>query len=98
MAAGQPVSGRTAKGKEAVTVDETVTLRSGRSPCTENPGRGCGMKQARDAGGGASRREVEKTRGRNVAGDWDFPRNWTPPDNAAKREETPGRTASLRKE
>jgi hypothetical protein len=44
MAAGQPVSGRTAKGKEAVTVDETVTLRSGRSPCTENPGRGCGMK------------------------------------------------------
>jgi hypothetical protein len=61
MAAGQPVSGRTAKGKEAVTVDETVTLRSGRSPCTENPGRGCGMKQARDAGGGASRREVEKT-------------------------------------
>jgi hypothetical protein len=51
---------RTAKGKEAVAVDEMVTLRSGRSPCTENPGRGCGMKQARDAGGGAIRREVEK--------------------------------------
>jgi len=32
MAAGQPVSDRTAKGKEAVAVDETVMLRSGRSP------------------------------------------------------------------
>jgi len=32
MAAGQPVSGRTVKGMEAVTVDEMVTLRSGRNP------------------------------------------------------------------
>jgi hypothetical protein len=92
------VSTCTLKGTEAVAVDETAALRSGRNPCTENPGRGCGMKQARDAGGGASRREVEKTCGRNVAGDWDIPRKWTPPDSAAKREETPGRAASLRKE
>lgn len=27
----------------------------------ENPGRGCGMEQAREPQGGASRREVEKT-------------------------------------
>jgi hypothetical protein len=55
------VSTCTAKDTEVVDVDETATLRSGRNPCTENPGRGCGMKQARNAGGGASRREVEKT-------------------------------------
>jgi len=27
----------------------------------KNPGRGCGMKQARETDDGASRREVEKT-------------------------------------
>jgi hypothetical protein len=32
VAAGQPVSARTAKGQEAVAVDETEMLRSGRSP------------------------------------------------------------------
>jgi len=39
--------------------------RRGTNPCRANPGRGCGMKQARKVFGGASRRGREKRRGRN---------------------------------
>ena len=48
-------------GTEASPGDESGRLRSGRNPWTEqNPGRGCGMKQARIVEGGVSRREAEK--------------------------------------
>jgi len=49
------------KGKGARTGDEPARLRVGSKPLNGNPGRGCGMKQARKADGGGSRREVEKT-------------------------------------
>jgi hypothetical protein len=49
------------KGKEARAGDEPVRLRVGIKPLNGNPGRGCGMKEAREAEGGESRREVEKT-------------------------------------
>jgi len=49
------------KGREARTGDESERLRGGTKPLNGNPGRGCGMKEAREAEGGESRREVEKT-------------------------------------
>jgi hypothetical protein len=59
------------------------------------------MKEARDAEGGESRREVEKTWGRNEAGRWEILHEVDTSGNAAKRDDTPGRTAlkgSARKE
>jgi hypothetical protein len=75
MAAGLPVSVRcrTARGQAMVT--SRCPLRIGRTPWTEpNPGRGCGMKQAREVGSGENRRGVEKTRGRSEVGKWTSPR------------------------
>jgi hypothetical protein len=49
-------------GTEAPPGDESGRLWIGRNPWTvRNPGRGCGMKQAREVGSGVSRREVAKT-------------------------------------
>ena len=61
VAAGQPVSVAATKCTEVATGDEPARPRGGTKPLYGNPGSGCGMKQAREAEGGASRREVEKT-------------------------------------
>jgi hypothetical protein len=42
--------------KQALIPSREMGFRSG----SANPGRGCGMEQAREAGRGANRREVEK--------------------------------------
>jgi hypothetical protein len=57
-----------ANDTRAAAVDETVRLHRGETPWRANPGRGSGVKQTREAGGGASRRGREKRRGRNGAG------------------------------
>jgi len=67
-------------GTGAPNGDEPGGLRSGRNPWTvRNPGRGSGMKEAREAESGASRRGAEKARGRNEAERWEPPRVWTLP-------------------
>jgi len=54
--------------KRAWHVDEAGRLGSGKTPCSANLGRGCGMKQAHEARGGANRREREKRCGWIVVG------------------------------
>lgn len=51
--------------KRARAGDEPVRLRRRGNPWRANPGRGCGVKQTHEAGGGGSRRGREKRRGRN---------------------------------
>ena len=46
-------------------VDEASRLGSGENPCSANPGRGCGMKQARKVLEGVTRRERAKRCGRS---------------------------------
>jgi len=46
------------------------------------------MKQAREAGCGESRREVENTCGRNVSRTWEPSSRVDAPGDVAKREET----------
>jgi len=79
---GSRVAGESARnnGEGARPDDESGTAAEWEKPLDgeRNPGRGCGMKQARGADGGASRREAEKTCGRNEAGSWESPRTWTP--------------------
>jgi hypothetical protein len=86
MAAGLPVSARSQTAWRQAAVTSRCPLRVGRNPWTEtNPGRGCGMKQAREAGGGESRRGAEKARGRNEVGPGNpacpcpDTESWTPP-------------------
>ena len=61
VAAGQPVSaGGKRAGRHGLTTSR-ARLRVGTKPLNGNPGRGCGMKEARAVEGGESRREVAKT-------------------------------------
>jgi hypothetical protein len=63
QACGSRATGERAgdKGKGAAVDDESTWLRVGGKPLNGNPGRGSGVKQTREAEGGGSRREVEKT-------------------------------------
>ena len=61
VAAGQPVSAYGIKARRHGLATSRARLRVGIKPLNGNPGRGCGMKEAREAEGGASRREVAKT-------------------------------------
>jgi hypothetical protein len=81
------------QGQGGTAGDESARLRVGTKTLNGNPGRGCGMKQAREAGSGASRREVEKACGRNAAGGWDPPRTWTLPVMPRRGKKPQGRTA-----
>jgi hypothetical protein len=66
----------------------------GTIPWRANPGRGCGVEQTREAGGGANRRGRAKRRGRNVAR-VGYPAHWwTPLAGAAMRERNPKGGAS----
>jgi len=74
-------------GMGAVDGDEPSPAANRENPLdgSRNPGRGCGMKQARKAGGGESRRGAEKARGRNEVGCGNpacpcpDTESWTPP-------------------
>jgi len=46
--------------KRALVIDEMIGLGSRCKPLKGNPGRGCGVKQTREAERGANRREREK--------------------------------------
>jgi len=61
MGTGRPVSGSADNGKGAREVgDESTRLRGERRPLNRmGPEHGCGMKQARELGGGGNRREAE---------------------------------------
>jgi len=61
VAAGQPVSAGETRARGHGLTTSRPRLRSGTKPLNGNPGRGCGMKEAHEAEGGGSRREVEKT-------------------------------------
>jgi hypothetical protein len=61
----------------------------GTNPWSENPVRGCAMKQAREARGGANRRERAKRCGRTVDGLGTPVVEWTPCAGVVKREGTP---------
>jgi hypothetical protein len=62
----------------------------GTIPWRANPGRGCGAKQTRKAGGGANRRGRAKRRGRTVSSGSGNPgQQWTSPADAAMRELEP---------
>ena len=79
-------------GTRARPADEAGRLSGGASPWRANPGRGCGMKQAHEGRGGASRRGREKRRGRNSGRPWEACRWWTPqPDVAMGSVEPQGR-------
>jgi len=62
---GNTVSGSaaTSRGHDS-DVDETARLPARKNPWRANPGRGCGVKQTHEPGGGESRRGREKRRGR----------------------------------
>jgi len=78
-----------ANGTGAGPLDERGRYAEREKPLDgENPGRGSGMKQARKADGGASRRGVEKTRGRNAAGVGERTRTVDNVGDVAKRAET----------
>jgi hypothetical protein len=69
--------------------DESRWLGSEESPWSANPGRGCGMKQARKVCAGVSRRERGKRCGRNVVGFGKPDVEWTVQADVAKGSETP---------
>jgi hypothetical protein len=81
------------EGQGGTAGDESARLRDETKTLYGNPGRGCGMKQAREAEGGASRREVVKTCGRNEAGSWELPRQWMPSVTPRRGKKPHGRTA-----
>jgi hypothetical protein len=77
-----------AQRQEGTRQRRAVSAVRKEKPLKGNPGRGCGVKQTRKAGGGASRRGSEKLRGRNEVS-LGCSRVWTLPARVAKGNETP---------
>jgi hypothetical protein len=88
--------GRRANDRRAEAGDEPARPCRRETPWRANLGRGCGVKQTRKAGRGASRRGREKRRGRNGAG-LGCPRSWTPLADVAKEAWDPMEGARSRK-
>ena len=77
-------------------VDEARRLGSWENPCSANPGRGCGMKQAYKVLEGVTRRERAKRCGRNIGEVGNLADLWTSCTGVANGNRTLGGVWRLR--